>query len=77
MSKSEYLWRLPLWANQKFERLLSELEDEPEGSENHFAIVEEIKSLPNFPNHSQQYSLIRREITTVGEAPIHSLQTIH
>ena len=64
MAKPEYLWRLPAWANAKFERILKELQDQPEGSETHYALVEEIKGLPGFPANSLQYSLIRREITT-------------
>jgi len=72
MSGPEYLWRLPKWADNKFEALMTELEDEnlSELDDRYWAIIDEVKRLPGFPQNSTQYSLIRREVTTVSSSDL-------
>lgn len=62
----EALWRLPAWANRKFERLLMEIEDLDPDSDEANAIRDEIRALPNFPRGATEHTMIRREITTLG-----------
>ena len=64
-SPNEYLWRLPQWAENKFVRLMDELQPLAADEDQAYALRDEIRSLPGFPPNSESYSLIRREITTI------------
>lgn len=61
---AEYMWELPRWASDKFDRLMTELTELDLESDLAHAIMEEIRSLPGFPPYSERYSLIRRRITS-------------
>lgn len=58
-------WRIPSWANYRFEELCIRIEDLPSDSEEAHAIRDEIRSLPNFPRNAREDDIIYREITTV------------
>ncbi len=64
-TETVYLWRLPEWASHRFDALASEMEYLEPYSEDYLVMADEIRGLPGFPRDSEQYDLIRREITSV------------
>ncbi len=58
------LWRLPSWANDRFEELIDELQRYSTESEEYDSIVEEIKGLPGFPVGTPPHVTIHRVVTT-------------
>ena len=61
------IWALPKWANDKFERMLLELLDLDQDSDEAFAIREDIRGLPGYPRHVRDDgTLIHRQITTIS-----------
>lgn len=64
MKEAMILWRVPDWANERFEELLGELDRYDVESEEYDSIVEEIRGLPGFPVGVPPHVTIHRVITT-------------
>lgn len=58
-------WRIPAWAYRKYQDSVFQLTSLDPDSEVYAAIVDEIRSLPNFPRDANETDLIVPHITTI------------
>lgn len=63
---NRHVWRLSIATEKRFNELMSRLADVSEDSDEHYALCDEIRSLPGFPHHASEFDYIDREITTVS-----------